>query len=80
MSKKMKEKHKSKKNMLQHLKKIMSDDMGCGIENILKDKMKVTVAADSKKGLKEGLEKAIDTVDDLPISEQIKKKRKESIA
>ena len=74
----MSKKVEAKSKMLKHLKKMMSDDLGSGIEDILKNKMKVTVAADSKEGLKEGLEKAKETVDDLPLSEQIKKKRKES--
>lgn len=56
----MEKKHKAKMEMLKMLSKMMSDDGHEGLGEGLKSKklQKVTVAAPTSKGLKEGLSKA----------------------
>jgi hypothetical protein len=55
---------KAKMSILKELRKMAMDDMGEGLKSGLK---KVTVAAPDEKGLKEGLEKAEDIVEDMPM-------------
>lgn len=59
----------AKRKMLKELKKQMMKEDDVGLGDVLKSKMKVTVAADDPKGLKKGLSKA----------EEILSKRKEML-
>lgn len=55
---------KAKMSILKEMRKMAMDDMGEGLKGGLK---KVTVAAPDDQGLKQGLDKAEDLVEDMPM-------------
>ena len=57
---------KAKMSILKEMRKLAMDDMGEGLKSGLK---KVTVAAPSEDGLKEGLDKAEDMIGMMPEGE-----------